>query len=706
MLQEVRTMSTKAAANPFATLTWDDVDAWAGSTIVARGKTYQRSNRVQKLARTTSGGLVAWVYGTSRYATQVDIKKKQLTSSCTCPYWSTCKHAVAVLLTYLEALKSQKEIPVVEDDDPRIALIQEAADAEATLHSGELQEDDEEEDDDVYPEDDFEDDDDYDDEDEEDEDNEEEDDDDEDDEPTVKKRPVARRPQPVTSDGATTYLEQQSKEDLISLLKELMRHHPDVREAIVDRANLLSGEVKKIVATARKEIHALYRTPSWGDDEDWSHGSDGNFTRLRTHLEALLASGHADEVLSLGQELLKAGAQQIETIDDDGMTADEIISCMNIVFRALAHSSLSPAEQMLWAIDVELNDEYDLCQGTEEFWQHSFSKEDWHIVTDQLTSRLQKFSSESRSEGFTTKYRREQLGNFLIRALEHAGRKDEIIPLCEREAGKTDSYARLIQHLKAAKRWQEMEEWIHKGIKATRKQAPGIAADLRLALRERREQEKNWLQVAAFYAEDFFAEPCARTLRDLLKAAKRAGVEAAVRAGAFHYLETGALPQAIKSPKKKGNVTGWPLPECEVKGLEERQKTTAPMRNALIDIAIDEKRPDEVLRWYDQKESRKSSTWGYHWHDEDQIATAIADAYPDRAITMWKNMVDSQLTRAEWRSYETAATYLRKIHSTSKKHGQEQEWKTYLADLRQANLRRPRLVQTLDGLTGKPIVEL
>ena len=60
----------------------------------------------------------------------------------------------------------------------------------------------------------------------------------------------------------------------------------------------------------------------------------------------------------------------------------------------------------------------------------------------------------------------------------------------------------------------------------------------------------------------------------------------------------------------------------------------------------------------------------------------------------------------EVRAYETAAIYLRKIHSASKKQGQEREWKTYLADLRQANLRRPRLVQILDSLTGKPIVEL
>lgn len=689
-------MSTKAPSNPFAALTWDDIEAWAGPAIVSRGKSYQRSNRVQKLARTASGGILAWVQGTSRYVTHVEIAKKKLTASCTCPYGGTCKHAVAVVLTYLEALKNQKEIPTAAEDDPRFDLLQEAAEAAAAGRVWEPEAGDDE----TYDEDDE----DY---DEEGDDGDEDDNDEEDDdEPTVSRRAVAKRSQPSVADGATTYLEQQSKEDLIALLKELMRHHPDVRQTLMDRANLLSGEVKKLVATARKEINSLARMPAWGDDDDWGHGSSGNYTRIRTHLEALLAAGHADEVLSLGQELLKAGNQQVEMGDDEGETAGEIITCMNIVFRALTQSSLALAEQMLWAINAELGDSYDLCQGTAEFWQQSYATADWNIVADQLATRLQKFASEKGGEEYSTTYRRDHLSNSLIRALEHAGRKDEIIPLCEREAEKTDSYVRLVNYLKQAKRWQEMEQWIQKGIATTHKQSPGIASQLRLALRERREQEKNWSQVAAFYAEDFFDHPGAATLHDLQKVAKRAGVEAEVRAGAFHYLETGIMPQTLKPTKKTGGVPAWPLPECEVKETDERRETTAPMIHALIDIAIAEKRPDEVLRWYDQPAPSKSPAWGYGWRDDDRIATAVVDAYPDRAITIWKKMADAQIKHVEVRAYETAAIYLRKVHSACKKHGQEQEWKTYLATLRQANLRRPRLVQTLDSLTGKPIVEM
>lgn len=691
-------MSTKAPANLFATLTWDDIEAWAGSRIVSRGKSYQRGGRVQKLARTASGGVIAWVQGTVRYATQVEIAKKKLSASCTCPYGGTCKHAVALVLSYLEGLKSQEEIPTAAADDPRFELLQEAAEAAAAVRAWEPEENDDENYDgdyngenneDVY-----------------DEDDEEDGNEEKEDKPALSRHLVAKRSHPPVADGATAYLEQQSKDDLVALLKELMRQHPDVRQAIVDRANLLSGEVKKLVATVRKEMNALARMSAWGDEDDWGRGG-GNYVRIRTHLEALLAAGHADEVLSLGQELLQAGTQQVEMVNDEGETMGEVAACMPMVFRALSHSSLTPAERMLWAINMELSDGYDLCQGKEEFWQHSYSAADWNIVADHLHTRLRKFASESRGEGYTAKYRRDRLSNLLIQALEQAGRKDEIIPLCEREAEKTDSYVRLVTHLMQAKRWREMEQWIHKGIVATRKQLPGIASQLRLALRERREQQKNWPQVAAFYAEDFFDQPGARTLIELQKAAKRAGVEAEVRVGAFHYLETGALPQATKSGKKTGGVPSWPLPECEVKGMEERRETTAPMRDALIDIAIAEKRPDDVLRWYDQREPRKTPTWwGYGSSNEDRIATAIVDAYPDRAIAIWKKLAESQLVHAEVRAYETAATYLRKVRDASKKPERAREWTSYLAALRQANLRRPRLVQILDSLTGRPIVEM
>jgi uncharacterized Zn finger protein len=109
----------------FKKLSWDDLKDWAGSKIVSRGRDYQRSGYVKDLALTSEGALLAWVAGTRRYATLVDIQKGKLIDDCTCPYDDTCKHAVAVVLEALECLKKNKEIPTCSKNDERLELLDE-----------------------------------------------------------------------------------------------------------------------------------------------------------------------------------------------------------------------------------------------------------------------------------------------------------------------------------------------------------------------------------------------------------------------------------------------------------------------------------------------------------------------------------------------------------------------------------------------------
>ena len=101
----------------FRELTWDDLREWAGDTIVSRGRNYQRNSQVEGLARTPSGGVIAWVHGAKRYTTWVDFEEGALASACSCPYGATCKHAVAVVLEYLDHLKNDIAIAEKRPDD-------------------------------------------------------------------------------------------------------------------------------------------------------------------------------------------------------------------------------------------------------------------------------------------------------------------------------------------------------------------------------------------------------------------------------------------------------------------------------------------------------------------------------------------------------------------------------------------------------------
>jgi uncharacterized Zn finger protein len=129
------------------------------------------------------------------------------------------------------------------------------------------------------------------------------------------------------------------------------------------------------------------------------------------------------------------------------------------------------------------------------------------------------------------------------------------------------------------------------------------------------------------------------------------------------------------------------------------------MTDVLIDIAIEEKRVDDVLRWYDQLKSKKQIFWGGDSYQEDKIAGAVVDLYPDRAIALWKNLAEKQIALTQPKAYETAAVYLRKVHHFLKKLERENEWKDYLLQLRQTNARKKRLIQILDRLDSRRIID-
>src|SRR5439155_23295815 len=130
------------------------------------------------------------------------------------------------------------------------------------------------------------------------------------------------------------------------------------------------------------------------------------------------------------------------------------------------------------------------------------------------------------------------------------------------------------------------------------------------------------------HAEEFFAHPSLAGLHKLLQAADRAGCKDPVQAAALRFLETGIRPSpataapsplidrqrasrsgrkatASQKPAPSSAADVWPLPLP----VSPRPTPTArpgvpaaepkPHYVVLLELAIEEKRPDDVLKWYD-----------------------------------------------------------------------------------------------------------
>ena len=627
----------KPKLDRFADLSWSDLEEWAGSKILSRGKNYQRQGRVRDLAVTADHGLIAWVVGTERYATKVIMEDDGLPEAiCTCPYEFDCKHAVAVVIEYLKRIEDDRPVPQIRRGDARLEVLED------------MERDDEPIDEEMSVTEDM-------------------------------RKEIGR------------FLKGKTKAQLFDMINEIAQQHPDVAQDIVDRRQLTSGNPKTLVTRLRREIQEIGGEAGWQDY--WQNeGYTPDYSGIRRKLETLLDAGYVDEVLTLGRELVSTGIRQAGESHDDGETAMEVAACMPVIVKALDQSSLDSADKLNWALDAELEDQYEVCEAFAEYLHRKHSRTAWHTLADRLLARLKEMKHSSGLDDLSRRYERDRLSDWAVHALEQAGRKDEIITLCEAEAKKTGSYERLVKFLVSAGRYEEAERWIRVGIGAIKNKWPGTAARLRGQLREIRKRQKNWPAVAAIQAEEFVRQPSRLTFTECKKAAGKVKAWPEVRESLLHYLEKGEPPWKQK---------GWPLPDSGLDVPEPERKDRFPMVSVLIELAVLEKKPDRVLYWYDRLPKKR-----YDWYggDDDVIAAAVQTYAPDRAVAIWKNKAERLIAQVKPKAYQEAGKYLRKAASVMAKENKQEEWGRYLQRLRKDHARKIRLMEVLDGLEDKPII--
>ncbi|MBM4144192.1 MAG: hypothetical protein FJ225_11465 [Lentisphaerae bacterium] len=123
-----------------------------------------------------------------------------------------------------------------------------------------------------------------------------------------------------------------------------------------------------------------------------------------------------------------------------------------------------------------------------------------------------------------------------------------------------------------------------------------------------------------------------------------------------------------------------------------------PDTATLIEIAIREKRHDDVLRWYGGPGKR-----GGYWQDHqgEAVAAAVQETHPDAALAIWLRMAKAQIAMTKPAAYQTAGACLAKMQAVYRRTGRTAEWDRLITALRAENARKPRMIEVLDGLEGK-----
>ncbi len=675
----------------WTTLGWDDLTDWAGSRSVERGRIYQKQGRVHGLEISEDGWLLATVTGGARYAVTVwcepsPDRSGAIYSRCTCPVGASgCKHGVAVVAEYLQRLSGGEAVPVADQDDDRWELLADETEEENA------------EDDPGFDSD--------------------EDDPDEEDFYVHRHRHAetgGKKTRKTIDEKIRKHIEAKDREDLVELVWSLTERFPELREEFSDRIALGEGNVDHLVTEARKEIRRVASESGW--QNNWrDEGHTPDYSRVKHRLERLLELGAPDAVVRLGTELMTLGNEQIGQSNDEGETAEAVGDCMPAIFRAVAASSLTPARKLLFAIDAHLRDDYGIVNdAADAVLKMAGTQSAWSEVADVMAQRAK--SPVKDNDPYCRKYQHERIADWLIRALENAGREGEILAVCEQEARATGSYERLVRRLIEMKRYDDAERWAAEGIENTAAKLPGIASSLKMLLREMATQRKQWPIVAAHAALEFFSHPSRESFQQLLKSATKAGCEERIRGIALNFLETGIAPWPLPGKAfAKGVANGkWPLPMpsylLPLLSSDSRfRSTSGPHFDVLIDMAIADRRHDDVLRWYDAMSAglkqRTNTPWFGSGGYGDQVAAAVAESHPERALDLYRQRINDHLPHAGVSSYEAVAGYLRKMRPIMKRLQRAEEWDALLADIRLRHKNRPKFMEILEKLDPRPIVE-
>ncbi len=360
---------------------------------------------------------------------------------------------------------------------------------------------------------------------------------------------------------------------------------------------------------------------------------------------------------------------------DDWKLHADIAQCMEIVVQALRDVDWPVHKKLLWATDAILADDFIVGECFQNFLHETHPPEAWSPVADALLQRLAQYTERS--------YSRRAFVDMVAHALAAAGREAEILDLHQREAVHSGEYLPLVKYLLEKDADKEAEEWIRKGIAAVERKEPSKVERLRSCLLDLRIKQQDWDSVLCMRTEDFVYRASLDQFKKCRQSAEKLGVWPVLHPLLMDFLIERKIPWTRDT---------WPCRNRGKAAASGREKH--PDCTTLIAIAIDEKNPADVLKWYDLQRKTERG-YGYN---ADRVAEAVRDHAPERAIALWKSLAEAQIALVKPSAYVEAANFLRKMGKLMRERDMTAQWDAYIQSLRNEHRRKPRLMEVLDGL--------
>ena len=160
-----------------------------------------------------------------------------------------------------------------------------------------------------------------------------------------RKNEVTSRAQPGPTTALRHALTRQKKAELIDVLVELAQADRGVFRQLTARFDVVPAPDELIAAT-RQAIAAATDFDEHDINRNFDY-DDQAYSTVKRNLGRLIGSGQLPLAMSLALELMKRGSYQVE-MSDEGLMAEHIEDCLNVVVEALRTCDLPAAEVIAW----------------------------------------------------------------------------------------------------------------------------------------------------------------------------------------------------------------------------------------------------------------------------------------------------------------------------------------------------------------------
>lgn len=472
-----------------------------------------------------------------------------------------------------------------------------------------------------------------------------------------------------------------AKEDLITLIHKMIERHPELEDLIELMSTGAGGESEEIdPALIRRQVERAI------EKGDYGHAYYGAADAIADEIQVIIDQA---EIYKERDDWGKAAVIYQTVLDELLDQYDQIYDHDGDLFSIFYNGSRKLGECLTHIEDPEarlpiLQSLLDVIRRDIDIGGYGFADEAYGVLFDHATPEekselagevevdLAPFSS---SDDFSSKWRAGAYGSLLLSLVGESISDAEFLRICRQ----TGRWGDLVQRLLELERVEEaiaaaeevesdydllgladiFREQGHEQIAEDLVwERAGRSDDRRLAawLKERAKEKGDWKTAVAYAENRFWNRPALSDYEELREIAEEIG--------------------------------DWPeRRETILARLTEEGK-----HNLLTQIHLAEGNVAAALQ---EVRQAKKERWGVRGNLQMDVARAAEDSHPQQALDLYRERVETLIGQRGRSNYATAARFLQRVKAIYQQLGEEEQWKAYIADVRD---QKPKLPALLDEL--------